>query len=177
MARLARGHEVLEKAKSLLSKVKDIDEMRMLQAVVLPLTHGMSTEETADVIGRSSRWTTKIRNDFIRHAGLPEKPQNKIRNRARMSVVEESAFLEPFFEQASKGGILVVSGIHKELEKHLNRKVCLASVYKVLHRHGWRKLAPDKRNVATDIQAQEDWKKNCQNTSRKSRKSGKEKAK
>jgi Winged helix-turn helix len=32
-----------------------------------------------------------------------------------------------------------------------------------LHRHGWRKLAPDKRHPKSDPQAQEEWKKNSRN--------------
>ncbi|MBF0421979.1 MAG: winged helix-turn-helix domain-containing protein, partial [Magnetococcales bacterium] len=30
----------------------------------------------------------------------------------------------------------------------------------LLHRHGWRKLAPDKRHSQSDPVAQADWKKN-----------------
>jgi len=62
-------------------------------------------------------------------------------------------------DQARSGGVLVVSVMHKALEQHLGRKVALASAYNLLHRHGWRKLAPDKRHVKADIQVQEDWKK------------------
>jgi transposase len=89
-----------------------------------------------------------------------------------MTKDEETAFLAPFFENARQGGILVVSVIHNALEQHLGRKVALASAYNLLHRHGWRKLAPDKRNVAADIQAQEDWKKNSPTVLRTSKKSG-----
>jgi len=67
---------------------------------------------------------------------------------------------------------LVVSGIHNALEQHLGRGVALATAYNLLHRHGWRKLAPYKRNVKADIQAQEEWKKNSPNASRTSRKNG-----
>ena len=81
-----------------------------------------------------------------------------------MTVSEEEAFLEPFIDKAKKGGILVVKDIHSALEKHLDRKVALASAYNLLHRHGWRKLAPDKKHVEADIEAQEEWKKNSRNT-------------
>ncbi|WP_425286994.1 winged helix-turn-helix domain-containing protein [Nitrosomonas communis] len=30
----------------------------------------------------------------------------------------------------------------------------------MLHRHGWRKLAPDKRHPKADVLAQDEWKKN-----------------
>jgi transposase len=160
MARPARGNEVLDKAQQLLSQVKNADELRILQAVVFPLANGMSTKETAQVIGRSPRWVTKVRNEFIRNGGILKKGPKKIRNRAYMSKDDEAAFLASFLDQARSGGVLVVSEIHKALEQHLGRNVALASAYNLLHRHSWRKLVPDKRHVRADIQAQEDWKKN-----------------
>ena len=159
MARLARGKEVLEKAQQLLAQAKDVDELRTLQAVVFPLANGMSTQETARAIGRSPRWVTQARNEFVRNAGVLKKEPKKVRNRAHLTKDEEEAFLAPFLDKARSGGILVVSVIHKALEQHLGRKVALASAYNLLHRHGWRKLAPDKRHVKADIQVQEDWKK------------------
>jgi hypothetical protein len=76
-----------------------------------------------------------------------------------MSLTEEKEFLAPFLGKARCGGMLVVNEIHRAMEEHLGRKVALASAYNLLHRHGWRKLAPDKRSVEADVQAQEDWKK------------------
>ena len=159
MARPARGKDVLEMAQRLLAKANEADELRMLQAVVFPLANGMSTQETAQAIGRSPRWTTNARNEFIRSAGIVKKTPKKIRNRAYLTRDEEEAFLAPFFESARQGGVLVVSVIHSALERHLGHRVVLASAYNLLHRHGWRKLAPDKRNVEADVQAQEEWKK------------------
>jgi len=172
MARPARGQEVLHKAQELLAKTKNIDELRILQAVVFPLAHGMSTQETARAIGRSSRWVTGARNKFIADAGLMQKAPKLVRNRAYMTRDEEKAFLASFLQDARQGRIVVVGAIHNALEQHLGRKVALATAYNLLHRHDWRKLAPDKRNVKTDVQAQEEWKKNSPNNSRTSHKSG-----
>jgi transposase len=172
MARPVGGQEVMELAQSLLAKASKIEELRTLQAVVFPIMYGMSTQETAQAIGRSPRWTTSARNEFIRNAGFAKKSLKKIRNRAYMTEDEEKTFLAPFFESARRGGILVANVIHSALEQHLGHKVARASAYNLLHRHGWRKLAPDKRNVAADVQAQEDWKKNSPLALRKSKKSG-----
>ena len=165
MARPARGQDVLEMAQSLLAKAGEADELRTLQAVVFPIAYGMSTQETARAIGRSPRWITSARNAFIRNAGIVKKASKEVRNRAHMTKDEEEAFLTPFFENARHSGILVVSGIHNALEQHLGRKVALATAYNLLHRHGWRKLAPYKRNVKADVQVQEEWKKNSPNAS------------
>ena len=65
--------------------------------------------------------------------------------RENLSVEREAEVLAPFLERARQGGILVVPQIKAELEVALGRSMALSSVYHLLHRHGWRKLAPDKR--------------------------------
>jgi transposase len=172
MARPPRGQTLLSEAQQELSKANNANELRVIQAVVFPLGHGMSTEETARAIGRSARWVTMARNEYIRDAGLKKGKAHAIRNHAHMSLSEEKEFLAPFLEKARCGGMLVVNEVYHALEAHLGRKVALASAYNLLHRHGWRKLAPDKRNVEADLQAQEDWKKNSQSDLSKSKKSG-----
>jgi transposase len=164
MARKAKGLEVLDKAKAMVTKVRTANELRICQAVIFPLEYGMSIEQTAASIGRSISWTTHNRQSFITASGFTDKERPGGRKNANMSVSEEKAFLEPFIEKAKNGGILVVKDIHVALEKHLDRKVALASVYNLLHRNGWRKLAPDKKHVESDVQAQEDWKKNSLNS-------------
>ena len=174
MARLPRGSDVLERAQELLSVVTDIGDLRMLQAVVFPLVHGMSIQETAKAIGMGVTWTARARNEFIRCGRIPERISYKTRNKAYMTYDEEADFLAPFFESASQSRILVVSVIHEALEQRLGHKVALASAYNLLHRHGWRKLVPMKRHIKADKQAQEDWKKNFTPSSNKSKKSGKD---
>ena len=88
---------------------------------------------------------------------------------------EEKEFLTPFFDKAREGGILVVGEIKQALDKRLGRTVALASAYNLLHRHGWRKLAPDKRHPKSNIVVQDDWKKNSPTSLPESAKRGGEK--
>jgi transposase len=168
--------EVLEKAKALLAGASGADELRMLQAVVFPLEYGMSALETASAIGRGATWASKARNSFIRSGGEIKKGQPRPRNRAHLAKEEEACFLEPFIEEAKKGGVLIVSAIHAALEARLGRKVARATAYNLLHRHGWRKLAPDRRHVSADPAAQEEWKKNSRPASGRSKSAGKGRA-
>ena len=69
-------------------------------------------------------------------------------------------FLLPFVEKASRAGILIVSEIRQALNEKLGRTTAIGTTYNLLHRHGWRKLAPDKQHPKADVQAQDDWKKN-----------------
>jgi len=69
----------------LLQEAKTAEELRIAQAVLLPLVEGLSLEQTASVIGRGIRQTCALRRRFIRIAnGTLEAPRSKraLRNRA-----------------------------------------------------------------------------------------------
>jgi len=160
MARLPRGHERVDLAKERLRSSDSAREIRVCLALILPTEHGMSIKDTAKLLGRSIRWVSQARKSFIEQ-GLSTVSENYGgRRRANMSISEEEGFLDSFKDKARSGGILKVSEIHAEIEKALSRKVHLSAVYKLLHRHGWRKLAPRKRNTKSDPLVQEAWKKN-----------------
>ena len=143
---------------------------RQAQAVLLPLEFGLTLAQTAQAIGVSVGWACQLRRRFILAGGRAEvdRPTPGGRRRENMTREEEAAFLAPFFEKASAGGILVVGEIKQALDERLGRKVALASAYNLLHRHGWRKLAPDKRHPQADVAAQDAWKKSSPTSSSKS---------
>lgn len=174
MGRKAKGKDVLESAKAYLSKAKTAEGLRQAQAVVFPLEYGMTMEQTAEAIGVSPGWACQLRNRFMKEGSISEagKPLRGGRRRENMSIEEERAFLLPFFERAKTGGFLVVNDIKEAMDIRLGRHVALASAYNLLHRHGWRKLAPDKRHPQSDIEIQEAWKKNSPTPLPKSTKRG-----
>jgi transposase len=167
MARPASGKEVLAKAKEALAKARTTEELRQAQAVILPLEFGFSMEQVAAVIGVSRGWACQLRMLFIRSGGMQAeaKQQRGGRRRENMSKEEEAIFLAPFLDKAAHGGILVVGEIKRALDEQIGRKTALASAYNLLHRHNWRKLAPDKRHPQADVEAQLEWKKNSRNSS------------
>lgn len=174
MARTASGREVLEQAKAYLAKAKTVAELRQAQAVVLPLEVGISMHQTAEMLGVSTGWACQLRRRFIRTGGQLDDPGagRGGRRRENLSREEEAQFLARFLTQAQGGGIVVVSEIKHALDKRLGRVTALASTYNLLHRHGWRKLAPDKRHPNSDPVAQEGWKKNSPTCSLTSTASG-----
>jgi len=178
MGRRSGGRELLVMAKASLPKAKTIEGLRKLQAVVLPLEFGLTLEQTAQATGVSVGWVSQLRNRFIREDGNfdDEIPKRGGRYRQNMNREEEERFLAPFLEKASSGGILVVSKIKEALDGRLGRKVALSSTYNLLHWHNWRKLALDKRHPQSDIQVQDDWKKNSRTRLPKSAKIGRKKA-
>jgi len=81
------------------------------------------------------------------------------RHRQNMSEAQESMFLAPFFDRAVTGGILVVSEIKQAYEAVLGHEVAESTVYRMLARHGWRKISPRPRHPKVDPAAQAAFKK------------------
>lgn len=171
MSRPASGNqETLQKAREAIATAQTAEQLRQAQAVVLPLDYGMSLADTAQVIGVSVGWACQLRRRFMlgQIAGATDEPKAGGRKRQNMTPEQEREFLAPFLESAAAGGILVVGEIKAALDKRLGRTVALASAYNLLHRHNWRKLAPDKRHPQSDPLAQQEWKKNSPKRSPKS---------
>ena len=162
MSRPASGDgKALEDARAAIASAQTVEQLRQAQAVVLPLDYGLSLADTADVIGVSRGWACQLRRRFLngRRVGAPDAPRAGGRKRQNMSLEEEREFLASFLEQAARGGVLVVAQIKAALDKRLGQRVALASAYNLLHRHNWRKLAPDKTHPQSDPRAQAEWKK------------------
>ncbi|NTV67332.1 MAG: winged helix-turn-helix domain-containing protein [Chlorobaculum sp.] len=147
----------MAQAKAALASARTKEALREAQAVLLPLEHGLSMDEVAAILGISRGWACKLRRRFISSGGCPSEPKAKRggRRRENMTFEDEVDFLAPYLEKAARGGILVVSEIKQALDQRLGRTTALASTYNLLHRHGWRKLAPDKRHPKNDPEAQD----------------------
>ena len=63
-----------------------------------------------------------------------------------MSIEEEARFLEQFRGMAEQGRVLDTHEIKVAYEKEVGRSIGCAQVYRVLHRHGWRKVMPRSKH-------------------------------
>ena len=162
MSRTPKGSEWLPVAQAKVAESTSVHEMRLAQSMLLPLL-GLSLSETARALGQSVPTVSRLRRDFIVLQGGTPLPRNQWggRRHAYWSPEEEQAFLKPFLEEAEKGGILIVPPLHRALEERLGRTVPPSTVYRMVHRHGWRKVAPDKRHIKGDPEIQETFKKNA----------------
>src|SRR5258707_15754672 len=59
-----------------------------------------------------------------------------------LSVEEERAFLTPFFEGAERGELATTEEIWRGFEARGGDEVDDSRIYRLLVRHGWRKLIP-----------------------------------
>jgi len=83
-----------------------------------------------------------------------------------MTLEEERTFLAQQLARAEAGDILTAKQLQPELARALGQDVSLDYVYKLLHRHDWRKLAPRPHHVRNDPAAAAAFKKNSQKPSK-----------
>lgn len=140
----------------------------------MPLQYDMSLAQTAQAIGISPGWVCRLRNQFIRGEIVDDggKPARGGRRNENFTYEQEAKLLQPFLKEASIGGILVAGKIKPKLEAALGREMGLSTLYKLLHRHNWRKLAPDKQHPQSDPVAQQAFKKNSPKHAQKPAKTG-----
>ena len=63
---------------------------------------------------------------------------------------------------AIKGGVVEIGKVHKLFEEKVGGKVAKYTAYRLLHRHGWRKVAPRPYHPKQKADAVETFKKSGQ---------------
>lgn len=163
---MSRPHRIdpiaIKRARAAVAQAQDAEELRCAQAILLPALTGATLEETAALLGVGRASVPRLQARFRqRSAARKVAPRNwGGRRRALLTWAEEEKFLVPWEEQAKDGRMLVVSSLRAAFAQSLGRPVAATVVYRMLERHGWRKVAPDTRHPKADPKAQQDWKKN-----------------
>lgn len=132
------------------------EEFRRFLCVWLRVDRGLSPADIVAILGWHPTTVRTTQQAFLREGvvALAEKPRGG-RRRQLMTVAEEAAFLADFAAQAKAGSILVVPGLHAALERRLGRSVALSTTYRMLKRHGWRKVVPRPFHPKHDPEAAE----------------------
>jgi transposase len=156
--------KVVSQAQKAVAQATSLKELRAAQAVLLPAIMGATLTQTGALLGVGRATVARLQAEF-RQAKKPTVVAGKQRNwggrrNALLTVEEEEEFLAPWLEQARRGGVLVVSPLRAALAQRLGKRVKASVLYRLLARHGWRKVAPDTRHPKSDPQVQEGWKKN-----------------
>jgi transposase len=150
---------VIETAQQRLRAARTMRELRAAQAILLPALFGLTRAQTAAAIGWSSSHVGGLQA-AARKPDQPPKGAHGGRRRQTLTIAEEQQFLRPWGERAASAGMVIVPPLHAALEQQLGRKLHPSQVYRLLARHGWRKLAPDSVHPKADLGKQENWKKN-----------------
>ena len=162
MARPRRIDKALvAKARQVVARTADLEQLRAAQAVLLPALASATLEQTAAILGVGRATVARLQRRFGQsvRSRAATRPRWGGRRQGLLSVEQEAEFLAPWAEQAKAAGLLVLSPIRAALAQRLGRRVAASVVWRLLARHGWRKVA-DTRHPKSDPAAQEAWKKN-----------------
>ena len=126
----------------LLDKIEDADLYRKLEVLRLKM-EGYKNREIAAITRYSASRVSALVSVYVKE-GLAyfEQENRKGGNRRNLSFEDEEAFLAEFKEAASKGILVSVWDIRTAYNQRIGHASGLGTIYKILKRHGWRKIMP-----------------------------------
>ena len=165
MARITRAaaHLTVEEVKTRMkTDPRPLCRQRWL-IIYNALAEPRKAEEIARHCGVSKATVHQVISTYNRWGVVAvETPGKGGRRHQYLTLEEEQQFLAPFFARAQTGEIATVREIWQAFEARVGHKVDDSTIYRLLDRHGWRKLMPRPRHPKADPQAQEQFKKTLQ---------------
>jgi transposase len=150
-----------------LKKAKGRPEFQRIQCVLIRATLGSTAAEIAKLLGWSTETVHVIHSRWAKEGDAIFNLKAKGGRRNQYFTAEEEAtFLQPFLVKAEAGGILNAMEIKVAFEAKVGKVVAKSTVYRMLERCGWRKIAPRPRHPKADLAAQAAFKKTRNRNSR-----------
>ena len=154
----------VERLRAALKGAKSKSEFQRIQCLWLRASLGLNADQVATALGWQPTSVRRLQAQYwregeavFRHAGRGG------RRHENLTVTEERRLLDQFILQAERGGMLEVSRVKQAYEEAVGHRVPKSTVYRMLARHGWRKIAPRFRHPQADVARQEQFKKTPRN--------------
>jgi transposase len=135
-------YEAIKKARKQ-NRDKQID--KRLQVLELRC-EGKGLDEIASITEFHRSHVSNLIRKYFEEGLQAVSEKHYLGNRRNMSIEEEAQFLEQFREKAEEGQVLDIHEIRAAYEKEAGHSIGCAQVYRVLHRHGWRKVMPRSKH-------------------------------
>lgn len=165
--------KAVARLRAALKKAKTKGEYQRVQCLWLRASLGLSSEQVAQAIGWRPTSVRRLQSRYLREGERAlEGVGRGGRRRQNLTLDEERALLAQFAEKAEQGGLLVVSEVRVGYEKAVGRRVPKSTVYRMLARHGWRKITPRPRHPQSERERQEAFKKTPAHRGRGSKAAG-----
>jgi transposase len=118
-------------------------------------------KEIALHVGVGKGTVHNLISDYNRFGpGVVETAGRGGRRNAHLTREEEAEFIAPFVDMAQKGQIVRGAQIGKVLEERVGYPLHHSIMYRLLDRHGWRKVVPRPFHTNAKKEIQEEFKKN-----------------
>lgn len=135
-------------------------EFQRFLCVWLRVESGLNPVSIGKILGWHVNTVRYTQMDFIKRGTEALKGLKRGgRYRELMTIEEEGDFLKGFDLSGERGELVVVEKIKSALEKRVGHPVHKSTIYRLLRRHGWRKICPRPRHPKQDQKALEEFKK------------------
>lgn len=121
--------------------VKDAKAYRRLLALHMRAM-GKGNKEISEIVGFSVQYITELVSKYMSEGMDAVLTDRRTTNHRNMTFAEEAAFLEQFAEMAEAGQILTINIIMEKYDEATGKKCSDSTIYRLLRRHGWRKISP-----------------------------------
>ncbi len=150
----------IERMEFLLRTADNVNELKRVQSIYFRAKYNMPAERIAEMVGWKASTVRNVHYNYMKYGESALKLHGKGgRFHSYLSEAEEMEFLASFIKSSERGNILEVSALHRGYEQRANKKVPKSTIYRLLHRHDWRKLMPRPRHPKADVKAMEAFKK------------------
>ena len=135
-------------------------QYQRIQCVLIRATLGSSAAQIAQLLGWSTATVHVLHSRWAKEGDVIFDLRGRGgRHHQHLSAEQEQELLAPFVERAQAGGMLTVAEIQQAYQEELGKVVAPSTIYRLLDRHGWRKVVPRPRHPKADVAAQAAFKK------------------
>ena len=155
--------ESIEVVKQAMKITTSRAEFQRLQCVYLADTQqDMTAEKIGEIVRLSPHRVKMIHRNFRKNGMEAVKEKRGGRYRENMTFDEEVKLLHEFEEESLSGKLVVAGRIKSAYETKVGREVSESTIYRMLARHGFRKIVPYQRHPKANKEEQEAFKKTGQ---------------
>lgn len=149
------------KLKQLLKQARSVADQRRIQAVLMRALDASPPERIAEVTGLSVATIRVIHSKFLRQgeSWLVNRPGRGGKRRSLLSAEQAEELLGRHRDAAAKGEVIEAGAFRRDYERMVGHKVAASTVYRLLARAGWRKVAPRPSHPRKDPTVEEAFKK------------------
>ena len=150
-----------EKLRTALKEAKTKSEFQRIQCLWLRASLGLNADQVAKAVGWLPTSVRRLQAQYLKKGDALLKLVGRGgRRHQNLTREEEQDLLATFTVKAEGGGMLEVSQIKLAYEKAVGHAVPKSTVYRMLARQGWRKIAPRPHHPQVDTTRQQAFKKN-----------------
>lgn len=135
--------DTAEPMSALLATTYSLAEYRRIQSIYFRARYGYSAPQIAELVGLKTQTVRNLHAAYLRHgeAALQQRSKGG-RYHFNLALAEEEQLLESFMAKSRIGELVGVSQVQRAYEAKLGHRVAKSTVYRLLHRQGWRKVVP-----------------------------------